>query len=595
MEAKMAAAIAHQRAGRLDEAERIYLELLSSGSDDARVLHQYGLVELARSRYAEAIALIGRAIERRDDDANMHSNLGEAYRRTGDLAGAFRHFKRALELEPTLPVAHLNLGVLMRAQGMMREAEHFLLQAIMLFPDLPKAHMELGRLYIDEDRNREAVECMRSVVALSPGQADAYYLLGGALAYCGDTLGAIAAHERALALGYAEALLELTRLRFEMAWEALAVKGYCEMQPQHTRVITVHEGTLERWCAFHQADYRDMGEKQVLPLGLRPPTLPESFAASWPPGKAVVPPAFMGFVRTAEVVRPGFAVIADGREILLEGIVAEYLHYPYGDGPVRFNADDGRMLLDLMADPPHHAGGAFLLGEGGDRYRWLYESLARLWFVEQIPALRGLPLVVAAELGRDEREMLRVACGAEPQLISVAAGQAVKVDELAVSSLLVLAETVSQVGIQYLRRKFSTGGLGAGPGRRIFMSRRNFTSRRIANEDALLPQFEANGFEVVDAASIGWRERLATFEHASVIIGIDDEAMADLFIVPQGARVGVIVAEGMQNTRAWRLSAQLGHRFCYMQGRPLFDSHARHDECDIELDPGWLKLFIATL
>jgi hypothetical protein len=32
-----------------------------------------------------------------------------------------------------------------------------------------------------------------------------------------------------------------------------------------------------------------------------------------------------------------------------------------------------------------------------------------------------------------------------------------------------------------------------------------------------------------------------------------------------------------------------------MQGRPLFDSHVRHDECDIDLDPDWLQLFIATL
>lgn len=595
MEAKIASAMDHQRAGRLDEAEQIYLELLSVDPDDAQVLHQYGLVELARSRYPQAIALIHRAVARRDDDARMHSNLGETYRRAGDFAGAFAHFKRALELEPTFPVAHLNLGVLMRAQGLTREAEHFLLQAIMLFPDLPKAHMELGRLYIDEDRNREAVECMKSVVALSPNQADAHYLLGGALACCGDTRAAIAAHQQALALGYAGAALELTRLRFEMAWEASAVKDYCEMQPRHSRVVTVHEGSVARWCASRQTEFLTMGVMQVLPMDPRPPTLPESFAASWPAGLAVVPAAYLGFIREAEVVRPGFAVIAGGCELILEGLVSEHLHYPYREGPVRFNADDGRMLLDLAPDPAHHPGRAFLLGEGGDRYRWLYESLARLWFVEQTPGLRALPLVVAAELAQDEYEMLCAAYGAEPQLISVAAGQGVKVDELAVSSLLVLAETVSQMGIQYLRRKFSVGARGAGPGRRIFLSRRNFTSRRMVNEDALLPLLEANGFEVVDAAGIGWRERLALFEHAAAIIGIDDEAMADLFIVAQGARVGVVVAEGMQNTRAWRLSAQLGHRFCYMHGRPLFDSHVRLDECDIELDPDWLKLFLSTL
>lgn len=595
METKIASAISYQQEGHLDEAAEIYLGLLSVDPDNARVLHHYGLLELARNRYAEAIALICRAIAVRDDNAVMHSNLGEAYRRADDPAGALAHLKRAVELDPALSVAHLNLGVLMRAQGHAREAEHFLIQAINLFADLPKAHLELGRLYMDEARYLEAIECMRSFVALSPDQAESHYLLGGALASRGDTLSAIAAYEYALALGHEGAALELTGLRFEMAWETPALATYRQLQPGHGRVITVCEGSVARWCAAHQTDFLPMGDMQVLPLEALPPTLPESFAGSWGPGKAVVPAAYVAFIRAAEVVRPGFAVIAGGRELLLEGLVTEPLHYPFRDGPVRFNSDDGRMLLDLVAEPPHHSPSAFVLGEGGDRYRWLYETLARLWFVEQNSRLRALPLVVAAELAADEREMLCAAYGAEPQLIGVARGQSVRVDQLAVASLLVHAGTVSPVAIQYLRRKFSSGAQRLAPGRRIFLSRRNCTSRRIVNEDALTPLIVANGFEVIDASSLGWRERLALFDQAASIIGIDDETMADLFIVPQGARVGVIVTDGMQNNRAWRLSAQLGHRFFYIQGRPLFDSNVRHEQCDIELDADWLTLFFSTL
>jgi Flp pilus assembly protein TadD/capsular polysaccharide biosynthesis protein len=593
MEPDIARALEHQRTGRLDEAAEIYRDLLSLAPGDAQVLHQYGLVELERGRYAEAIALIGGAIAICDSDAVMYSNLGEACRRAGDLAGAFTHFKRAVELAPNLPVAHINLGVLMRAQGLNRESEHFLLQAIMLFPDLPKAHMELGRLYTDEGRFPEAAECMKSVVALSPGNAGAHYLLGGALASCGDTVAAIAAYEGALALGYSGAALELARLRFEMAWEAPAIGTYRDLQPGGGRVLAVRESTLARWCARHGTEYLPMGDLQFLPFDKRPPTLPDAYAESWPAGKAVVPYAFLGFVRDAEVLRPGFAVVVGQKDVLLEGLVTEHRQYAYADGPVRFNSDDGRMLLELHVDVPRHAGAAVVLGGGGDRYRWLYETLARLWFVEQHPKLRGLPLVVASELSIDEREMLRLAYGGEPQLIEVDAGQSLRVDELAVPSLPVLADAVSAVAIQFLRRKFSSAALASGAGRKIFLSRRNCASRRIANEESLLPLLAAHGFEIIDVAGLGWRERTMLIEQAAAIVGIDDEAMADLYVAPLGAKVAVVATDGLQNIKAWMVSAQLGHRFCYLRGRPLFDSHVRHELCDIEIDVPALKQFLS--
>ena len=595
MDAELGHALDHQRAGRLAEAEAIYRALLVSDPGNIPALHQYGLMEMQRGCYAEAVTLIGRALALQQDDAFMHSNLGEVFRRQGDLDKAFTHFKRAMELNPMLPVVHLNLGVLMRTRGLLRQSEHFLLQAVMLFPDLFKAHLELAHLYLEEERDAEAAECLKSVVALRPDMTGAHYMLGMALSACGDTRAAIASHECALAQGHEGAALELTKLWFEMAWEVQATDAYRLAQPGSTRLLCVRGTSLPRWCAAHEVALTRLGDVQVQPFDIRPPTLPEAFASAWRKGKAVVPFAYLAAVHDAEVLRPGFAVLTGRRELILEGVVSQYLHYPYRDGPVRFNADDGRMLLELEGEPGDHAASAFLLGAGGDRYGWLYETLARLWFVEQDAQLRGMPLVVAAELGAEELEMLGEAYGAKPQLINIAPGKSLRVDTLAVSSLLALAHNVSPVAVQFLRRKFASKNPAAGPGRKLFLSRRACTSRHIANEEALKPLLEANGFELVDAAGMLWRERLALFEQADVIVGLDDDTMADLFIVRQGARVGVIATDGLQNSRAWLVSAQLGHRFCYLQGRPLFESNAQLDQCDVELDPALLKRFFSAL
>ncbi len=593
MDAEIARALEHQRAGRLTEAEAIYRVLLASAPDSVPVLHQYGLVELERGSLAEAVSLIGRAHALREGDAVIMSNLGEAYRRQGDLDRAFDFFKRAMESDPGLPVAHLNLGVLMRARGMLREAEHFLLQGIMLFPDMFKAHSELAQLYLHEERYPEAVECLKSVVALKPELNAGHHALGDALASCGETREAIVAYERAIALGHMGAALELAKLKFEMAWEERAMAAYSLLQPKSARVVAVTETSLANWCSANSVELTRMGDMQVLPFDLRPPTVPESFGLGWRSGKAIVPFAYHAFVGDAEVIRPGFSVIAGKRDLIIEGIVSEHLHYPYRDGPVRFNSDDGRMLLDLFEQTAHCQGSAFLLGEGGDRYCWLYENLARLWFVEQNPRLRELPLVVSSELSVGEREMLRIAYGGEPQLICVAPGKSVGVDSLVVSSLLAFADNVSPVAVQFLRRKFSSVPPGTPGRRRLFLSRKACSSRRIANEAALKGLIESNGFEMVEATGLGWLERLRLFEQAEAIIGLDDETMNDLFIVPQGAKVGVIATDGIQNSRPWLVSAQLGHRFRYLLGRPKFDSSTRLEQCDVELDPALLDRFMS--
>jgi Flp pilus assembly protein TadD len=85
---------------------------------------------LRARQYGDAIRLLGDALTRDPNDADTHNLLGFAYRKTGDLDRAFRHYHEALRLAPDHRGAHEYIG-----------------EAYLLIGDLAKAEAHLQALH----------------------------------------------------------------------------------------------------------------------------------------------------------------------------------------------------------------------------------------------------------------------------------------------------------------------------------------------------------------------------------------------------------------------------------------------------------------
>jgi tetratricopeptide (TPR) repeat protein len=81
-------------------------------ADDSATQPDYvkGVAAIKAQRYAEAIALLSRHVLARDGHADGHNWLAYAYRKSGRLDEAFRHYKRALGIDPQHLGAHEYLG-----------------------------------------------------------------------------------------------------------------------------------------------------------------------------------------------------------------------------------------------------------------------------------------------------------------------------------------------------------------------------------------------------------------------------------------------------------------------------------------------------
>jgi predicted O-linked N-acetylglucosamine transferase (SPINDLY family) len=227
-------AVQHHQAGRLQEAESIYRQILAVQPWHADTLHHLGImahqvgknemaVDLIRQAiglqsnspnaycnlgnaltdlglFDEAIAACRQAITLRPSLAEAHYNLANALDKKGQAEDAIAAYRRAIALQPAYADALNNLGNALRGTGQIEEAIAVCRRALVLRPDYPEALNNLGAALYDEGQGEEAMAAYRQAIALRPDFAEAYNNLGLALRGAGRLEEAIGAYRQVITL-----------------------------------------------------------------------------------------------------------------------------------------------------------------------------------------------------------------------------------------------------------------------------------------------------------------------------------------------------------------------------------------------------------
>jgi|HubBroStandDraft_1064217.scaffolds.fasta_scaffold00567_14 tetratricopeptide (TPR) repeat protein len=224
---RLTGALEHHRAGRLDEAERLYEAALALDPDDADTLHYLGVLAHQRGDHGRAVELIGRAARVRPDSAQMFCNLAEAERSAGRPAEAEASCRRALALRPDYPEAGLNLAVALFQQKRFAESETAARAALVLRPAFPAASLALADALREQRRFQDAEAAYRRVLASSPDHWPALANFGLMLVEAGRMEEGLELCRRAAAEPAADALpaqnLAWVLLEYGRLDEAMAV------------------------------------------------------------------------------------------------------------------------------------------------------------------------------------------------------------------------------------------------------------------------------------------------------------------------------------------------------------------------------------
>ena len=116
IEKKFTLAVAHYEANRLDEAERLFRQVLAVAPDNWVALNDLGVLALNRNHAHDAIAIFRRLLTTRQS-LEVHSNLAFAYNIIGQREKAMAHFCHSLSLAPDDPAAHVGLAYILLTWG----------------------------------------------------------------------------------------------------------------------------------------------------------------------------------------------------------------------------------------------------------------------------------------------------------------------------------------------------------------------------------------------------------------------------------------------------------------------------------------------
>ena len=200
-------AIALHQKGNFQQAEAIYLKLLTINPGDSEALQLLGAIALEKGNNADALELISLAIELNPKVASYHSNLGVALKELNRFEEAVSSFDKAIILEPSYAEAYSNRGAALRRLHLLDAAIASCEQAILLKPGLVEAYSNIGLALQEQKKLDEAILFFDKAIRLKPNYFQAYSNRGNALLELKQFDSAIASYDKAITLNpnFAEA------------------------------------------------------------------------------------------------------------------------------------------------------------------------------------------------------------------------------------------------------------------------------------------------------------------------------------------------------------------------------------------------------
>ncbi len=196
----MRQALQLHQAGRRQEAEALYRQVLGQRADHAPALHFLGLLLHQDGRSTEGVALIERSLKAQPGNADFLNNFGTVLRDLGRPRQAADVFRKAVAARPDQLAARDNLGSVERQIGRFEASAEVFRATIGRNPFHMRARVGLAETLQEAGDGDGAIAVFREALTIRPKDAELLHGLGVALMEKGDLAGAAEMARAALAV-----------------------------------------------------------------------------------------------------------------------------------------------------------------------------------------------------------------------------------------------------------------------------------------------------------------------------------------------------------------------------------------------------------
>ena len=209
-------AFQNHQSGKLDEAESLYRQLLSTQPDqvttanelrklDHLVFTDFGNLLLKQNKLDEAIYYYQEAIKINPEFVDSYNNLGMVFKQQGKFKEAIYYCQEAIKINPEFSLARQNLATIynnlgnqFKKQGKVKEAGQYYQQAIKFDPNCAESYNNLANILRELNNLEKAKNLYQKALKINPNLAAAHKNLASTLREQGKLEEANLRYEEAL-------------------------------------------------------------------------------------------------------------------------------------------------------------------------------------------------------------------------------------------------------------------------------------------------------------------------------------------------------------------------------------------------------------
>ena len=223
-----------------------------------------------------------------------------------------------------------------------------------------------------------------------------------------------------------------------------------------------------------------------------------------------------------------------------------------------------------LPEPRLHAGSFYTLTNNfwNNYYHWVVETLTRLFAYPENERPR---LIVNSPLAPWQLESLHLMGFRDDELLFLDDGYH-RFETLYFPSHI----GINPLTLNWLRDQLLPKTRPQ-PSKRLYVSRRLATRRRVLNENELEPVLLEHGFTFVDLEKFSFAEQVSTFAEAEIVVAIHGAGLTNMVWAPPNCKIMEIMDPNHVSLMYYVLSEVLGQRYWYCGGEATGTTEAwRH-------------------